>query len=102
MSVTVTVYDVLHSEYARNFDNQVIQRMISKLNNNMFYLGGQIKMNGDQHIGLEDVEKTREITRKRLIEYGGPCNSWEMHSINASARELDAVEGILRLIINKT
>ena len=56
--------------------------------NGQFYLGGQIKMGPDDEI--------RENTRKKLIEYGGPCNSLEAASIANSERRLNDTEKIVK------
>ena len=41
-------------------------------------------------------DEIREITRKKLIEYGGPCNSWEAASIANSERRLNNTEKIVK------
>jgi len=64
--------------------------------NGQFYLGGQIKMGPDDEITLKKIDETRDITRKKLIEYGGPCNSWEAASIANSERRLNNTEKIVK------
>ena len=64
-----------------------------------FYLGGQIKMNPDEEITLDKIKEVREISRKRLIEYGGPCNSWEAASIWRSERQLNEIESIIKVYL---
>ena len=64
--------------------------------NGQFYLGGQIKMGPDDEITLKKIDETRDITRKKLIEYGGPCNSWEAASIANSERILNNAEKIVK------
>ncbi len=60
--------------------------------NGKFYLGGQIKMGPDDEITLKKFDEIREITRKNIYEYGGPCNSWEAASIANSERILNNAE----------
>jgi hypothetical protein len=67
-----------------------------KYYNGQFYLGGQIKMGPDDEITLKKFDEIREITRKKLIEYGGPCNSWEAASIANSERILNNAEKIVK------
>ena len=64
-----------------------------------FYLGGQIKMNPDEEITLDKIKEVREISKKRLIEYGGPCNSWEAASIWRSERQLNEIESIIKVYL---
>ena len=68
----------------------------SKYYGGKFYLGGQIKMGPDDEITLQKFNEAREITKQRLIEYGGPCNSWEAASISHSERILDNAEKIVK------
>jgi len=90
-----TIYELLSSEHARTYNPNAVNQMLQNLEKGTFYLGGQIKMQKTDLISLETVEKSREITKRRLIEYGGPCNSWEMHSIRRSEIELKVVEDLV-------
>lgn len=72
-----------------NFDKLIILKFIKQLDEGRFYLGGQLKMNPNDVINLDSIEKVREICRKRFIEYGVPCNSFEAASIYQSDRELE-------------
>jgi len=64
--------------------------------NGMFYLGGQVKMKPDEEINLDKIKEVREINRKREIEYGGPCNSWEAASIYGHVNRLNQMEDIIK------
>jgi hypothetical protein len=64
--------------------------------NGMFYLGGQVKMKPDEEINLDKIKEVREINRKREIEYGGPCNSWEAASIYGHENRLNQMEDIIK------
>jgi len=64
--------------------------------NGMFYLGGQVKMLPDDEITLDKINEVREIDKKREIEYGGPCNSWEASSINNHRKLLYEMEEIIK------
>lgn len=96
MSGKQTIYELLQTDYARNYNVNAVNRMLHNLDNGTFYLGGQIKMQKNDLVGLEAVEKSKEITKQRLKKYGGPCNSWEMHSINKSDEELKVVEHLIK------
>ena len=61
-----------------------------------FYLGGQIKMSPDQEITLEKINEVREIEKQRMIDYGGPCNSFEMASINNHKNLLLQMEELIK------
>ncbi len=62
----------------------------------MFYLGGQVKMSPDEEITLDKIKEVREISKKREIEYGGPCNSWEAASIYSHNNRLNQMEDIIK------
>jgi hypothetical protein len=64
--------------------------------NGMFYLGGQVKMSPNEEITLDKIFEVREIDKKREIEYGGPCNSWEAASINHHRGLLYQMEEIIK------
>ena len=53
-------------------------------------------MGPDDEITLKKFDEIREITRKNLIEYGGPCNSFEAASIANSERTLNNAEKIVK------
>jgi hypothetical protein len=76
--------------------NQYLNDAKNKYYGGKFYLGGQIKMGPDDEITLQKFNEVREITKQRLIEYGGPCNSWEAASISHSERILDNAEKIVK------
>ncbi len=79
-----------------NINHDVITNMNKDLQDNRYYLGGQIKMGYDDEINLDSFDKVREIDRKREIEYGGPFNSWEYISINYHRKNLEETEIILK------
>ena len=79
-----------------DFDERIIKRFLSELDKCTFYLGGQLKMGPNDIINLETVEKVREISRKRIIEYGGPCNSFEAASIYQANKDLEFVENMIK------
>ena len=53
-------------------------------------------MGPDDEITLQKFNEVRKITKQRLIEYGGPCNSWEANSIAESERNLNDAEKIVK------
>ena len=78
-----------------DFDKAKINKIIAKLDKNLFYLGGQLKMYSNDIINLDSIEKVREIDRKRFIEYGGPCNSLEAASMYEHNKELEFIENMI-------
>ena len=79
-----------------DFDENVIQRFIDNLDKGWFYLGGQLKMRHNDIINLDSIEQVREINRKRAIEYGGPCNSFEAGSIYRHEKDLVFIENMIK------
>ena len=77
------------------YDKNMINTFINQLNNNKFWLGGQIKLSHDDFINLELINKVKEINKKRLIDYGSPCNSFEMMSIYSSTKQLELIENMI-------
>ena len=86
------LYNSLNKEVFAYYLDEV-NRKYSK---GFFYLGGQIKMTPNEEITLEKIKEAREITKKREIEYGGPCNSLEAHSISKCKRLLNEMEEIIK------
>lgn len=78
-----------------NFDKNDIKIFNSKLDKGIFYLGGQIKMTHNDFINLELINKVRMINEERNEEYRGPCNSWELASINNALKNLELIENMI-------
>ena len=78
-----------------NFDNSIINRFNKDLDNNLFFLGGQIKMTHNDIVNLDSIQKIREINEQRNREYGGPCNSFEAASMYRAVKELEVVENMI-------
>jgi hypothetical protein len=83
-----------------NFDKDTIANFITQLENNAFYLGGQLKMQHNDIINLDSIRQVREINRKKNIEYGEPCNSFEAASIRRSLKELEFIESMIIIYIS--
>ena len=83
-----------------NLNKNVLTRYLNDTkttySNGMFYLGGQVKMNPHEEISLDKITEVRVIDKKREIEYGGPCNSWEAASINSHRNHLNQMEEIIK------
>jgi hypothetical protein len=98
----LTLFNLLHfmpfNEYENEIfscDKLIIDKFISQLDNNEFYLGGQIKMKHNDIINLDSIQQVREINRKRDIEYGCPYNGFEYASILNSIKELQFIENMI-------
>jgi len=105
MENNLTLFNLLHfnntplsddEKKIFDFDQSIINRLISNLDRNVFYLGGQIRMTQNDIINLDTIEHVREIFRKREIEYGVPCNSFEAASVYQAKRELEFVENMIQ------
>jgi hypothetical protein len=79
------------------YDKNIINNFINQLYNNNFWLGGQIKLSQDDFINLELINRVKEINKKRLIDYGPPCNSFEIMSVNTSIKQLELIEDMIKL-----
>ena len=79
-----------------NFDKTQINAFISELDNDCFYLGGQIKMTYNDFINLESIEQVREIDRKKIIEYGCPANMLEHISMINHNKKLQFIENMIK------
>lgn len=78
-----------------DFDEDIINRFINDLNNDIFYLGGQIKMKPNDIINLDSIQEVREINKKRELEYDGPANGLEAVSIYRSKNDLYFIEKMI-------
>ena len=78
-----------------DFDKSIINRFIADLNNDIFYLGGQIKMKSYDIINLESIQQVREINKQRELEYGGPANGFEAASIYRVKHDLHFIENMI-------
>ena len=104
MEPVVTVFDlfmfyinVLHNteEEKLNFDRKTIYKFMTKLDNDLFYLGGHRKMTRNDIINLNMVEETRQICEERFAQYGA-ANSFELASIREGFNELDFIEKMIK------
>jgi hypothetical protein len=77
------------------FDEIIIAEMKSKLDENKFYLGGQLKMKYDDEIGLNNIIRVYEMNKKREIEYGPPCNGFEECSVRYHEKCLEIVKNMI-------
>lgn len=87
---------ILYNLIDKEVLNKYLEDTKNKYCEGKFYLGGQIKMGPDDEITLQKFNEVRKITKQRLIEYGGPCNSWEANSIAESERNLNDAEKIVK------
>jgi len=106
MTNNLTVFNLFHflplneeeKEYF-NFDKTIINRFIFNLDKGMFYLGGHIKMKHNDLIGLDSIQKVREIHERIICEYGAPCNSFEAASIYTAQKEVEFIESMIKAYI---
>jgi hypothetical protein len=79
---------------------EYLENTKEKYYNGHYYLGGQIRLCPNDELSLKTIEKVREISAKKLIEYGGPCNSLEAASIYNSNRQLNEMENLIKTVNN--
>jgi hypothetical protein len=77
------------------YDRNIINKYIRELDENCFWLGGQIKLNHNDFINLELIEKVKKMNNKQLIDYGSSVNSFENMLIIASTRQLELIESMI-------
>ncbi len=63
-------------------------------------MGGQIKLHPDDELSFKIIENVRNITLQTLIDYGGPCNSWEAASIRGSGEQLCQMENLIKTVLS--
>ena len=83
------MYNKLEKQVLTSYSESIVR-------NGSFYLGGQIKMNPDEEITLDKIKEVRKINKRREIEYGKPCNSFEAMSILNSEKLLNQMEEIIK------
>ncbi len=71
-----------------------------KYYNGHYYFGGQIRLHSDDEISLKTVEQVKKINAQKLIELGGPCNSWEAASMWNADRQLNEMENLIKTVNN--
>jgi hypothetical protein len=106
MTNNLTLFNLFHftplneqeKEYF-NFDKTIIDRFIFNLDKDVFYLGGHIKMKHNDLIGLDSIQKVREIHERITCEYGAPSNSFEAASIYTAQKEVEFIESMIKAYI---
>jgi len=88
-------YFFKHKDVENNYNKNIIDKFIHQLDTDDFWLGGQIKLSHDDIINLKIIQRVKEIKQKRLMEYGSPCNSFEMMSVYSSTKELELIEDMI-------
>jgi hypothetical protein len=88
-------YFFKNKESENYYNKNIINKFIYQLDNDDFWLGGQIKLSHDDLINLKIIQRVKEIKQKRLIEYGSPCNSFEMMSLYSSTKQLELIEDMI-------
>jgi len=68
--------------------------MLNKLDNNKFYLGGQIKMNKDEYITFDLINECRQENERKLKLYG-ITNSFEQIMVRNHDSCLIIIENML-------
>jgi hypothetical protein len=93
----VTIMNLLYffNKEINEYDKNIIDKYIRELDENCFWLGGQIKLNHNDFINLELIEKVKKIKNQRFIDYGSPVNSFESMSIYDSTRQLKSIESMI-------
>ena len=79
--------------------NKYLDDTKTSYNKGQFYLGGQIKTDPNEEITLENINEVREITKRNLVKYGGPCNFMEASSIANSERMLNEIECVIKIYL---
>ena len=89
----ILLYNSINKEALQEYLNDT-KKSYSK---GQFYLGGQLLMYPDEEITLKKFDEVRDISNKQFIEYGEPCNSFEVASIKNYQNIFNDVEKIVRI-----
>ena len=65
-------------------------------NSNYYYLGGQIITYNNDPITQKLLDSVKEVSLKRIREYGDPCNSFETRSMNYQNELFDNMQQIIK------
>lgn len=95
LTIMNLLYFFIYRDSEIIYDKNIIKKYINELDKNIFWLGGQIKMQHNDFINLQLIERVKQIRNKRLIEYGDPYNSFEMMSMYESAMQLELIEKMI-------
>ena len=95
LTIIKLFYFFKNEEMENDYNKNMIDKFIYQLDNDEFWLGGQIKLLHDDTINLKLIQRVKEIKQKRLIEYGAPCNSFEMMSVYSSTKQLELIEAMI-------
>ena len=68
----------------------------AKYSDGHYWLKGHLPMLPDEKITEEKIQKAIEIDKKRMIEYGGPCNGMEAASMNNHNIKFENLQKILK------
>lgn len=85
-----------YSSVLTYYDNETKKKYL----NGYYYLGGQIKLHPDDELSFKIIENVRNITLQTLIDYGGPCNSWESSSIRVHEEKLKQMENLIKTVLS--
>lgn len=67
-----------------------------KYSSGKYWLKGQLEMTLYEKITNEKINKAIEIDNQNKIKFGGPCNSFELASINQSNSKFEHLQKVLQ------
>lgn len=68
----------------------------AKYSDGHYWLKGQLHMLPTEQITEEKIQKSIEIDKKRMDEYGGPCNGMEAASMNNHNNKFENLQKALK------
>ena len=92
----------LFDQNEKRYIESYIDDTTSKYSGGHYWLKGQIHMLPTEQITEEKIQKAIEIDKKRIAEYGGPCNGMEAASINNHNNKFENLQKVLKKYYEST
>ncbi len=106
MANSITLFNLLHfmplnekEKELYNFDKNIINRFMTHLDKGIFYLGGHLRMNYNDIINLDLLQKIRVLNEQRILrlrEYGEPTDSTRAYT---EQKEIEFIENMIKTYI---
>jgi hypothetical protein len=86
----------LFDQNEKRYVEAYIDDTTSKYSGGHYWLKGQLHMLPTEQITEEKIQKAIEIDKKRMDEYGGPCNGLEAASMNNHNNKFENLQKVLK------
>ena len=86
----------LFDQNEKRYVEAYIDDTTSKYSGGHYWLKGQLHMLPNETITEDKIQKAIEIDKKRMDEYGGPCNGMEAASMNNHNNKFENIQKVLK------